>query len=189
MKQVTVLMVIIISGLNAYCQEDTVFIKHAKDWTSDTLVYVTDTVLFSSGMVRHILTGTTVLPETHNQVLCKGYGLYLKKVTKSDCQGSEDWLYKSEEKINSIEITDSTITVDINIKDNCCYDFLCEIVVDENKTLNLIYQGYGSYCACDCDCCFGLTYHIKKVLTDHYPQVTAVMLEGKQETLTEIKKD
>ncbi len=98
---------------------DTVFIRQDHNY-DDTLIYVTDTVIFESGMTKSILMGTTILPSTHNQMMARGYGLYFSKVTKSDCQrnSNEKW---NPDKINSITTTDSTLTVDINIIDNCCY--------------------------------------------------------------------
>lgn len=71
--------------------QDTVFIKSNKDQTGNKIRYGTDTVIFETEMRRHILTGTTVLPSTHNQFSAQWeYGLLLNKVKKSDCQGSAE---------------------------------------------------------------------------------------------------
>ena len=48
---------------------------------------------------------------------------------------------------------DTEMLIDINISENCCYSFLCDIAIINNSTINLIFYGYGTYC--DCDCCFG----------------------------------
>jgi len=177
-------MTLCISSNSRAQSPDTVFIKQDKNF-DDTLIYTIDTIIFRSGMTKHILIGTTVLPWTHNQQMAKGYGLYLDKVTKSDCQGDayENW---TPDKINSIANTDSTLIVDINITDNCCYDFLCDISVDSTATLNLIYYGYGTYC--DCDCCFGLVFHFSKINNPDYADIKSVMINGKRKTLKQISK-
>jgi hypothetical protein len=118
-------------------------------------------------------------------MMARGYGLYLNKVTKSNCQGNanEKW---SPDKINSVINTDSTLTVDINITDNCCYEFLCDNSVDSTGTLNLIYYGYGTYCACDC--CFGLTFHFVKIKSPDYSDIKAIMINDNRKTIKPIKK-
>lgn len=167
--------------------KDTVFIKYVRDWTADSLIYTTDTVIFESGMTRNILTGSTILPETHNQRSARAYGLYFNKVTASSCQKDTIEYYSHQDKINYITSTDSTLQVDINIFDNCCYSFLCDISVDSSATLNLIYYGYGnSYCACEC--CFGLTMHFTKMKGAEYKAIKAVMINGNRKTVKQIKK-
>ena len=166
--------------------QDTVFIKYNKDQTGNTLKYGTDTVIFLSDMRRHILTGTAILNATHNSMGAMEYGIDFKKVTKSDCQ-QDVTIYggKIQDKINSIITTDSTLVIDINIYDNCCYDFLCDISVDSSSTLNLVYYGYGTYCSCDC--CFGLTYHLTITKGENIPEIKAVSINGNRNTIKQIK--
>jgi|GEM_PF-290416 len=160
---------------------DTVFLKYNAAETDEALNYRTDTLLFESPMWRHVLTGTTILPWTHNQLISKGYGLDFRKVDRSDCQhdaqGGKEGM---DDHINSVTQTDSTLVIDFNLTDNCCYDFLCDISVDEAGTLNLIYTGYGTYCACDC--CFGLTYYIDLLNYEDSVEVKAVMINGDVKT-------
>jgi hypothetical protein len=136
-------------------------------------------------MRKQILIGTTILPSTHNQMRARGYGLYLYKVTKSNCQGDayENW---NSDKINAVINTDSTLIIDINITDNCCYEFLCDISVDSTGILNLIYYGYGTYCSCEC--CFGLTFHLEKEKSPDYSGIKAVMINENRKTIKRIKK-
>lgn len=161
---------------------DTVFVRQDHNF-DDILIYATDTIVFESGMRKQLLIGTTVLPGTHKQMSARGSGLYLKRVTKSNCHGNanEKWY---PDKINSIINTDSTLTIDINISDNCCYEFLCDISVDSTATLNLIYLGYGTYCACNC--CFGLTFHFEKEKSPDYSEIRAVMINDNRRTLKRI---
>lgn len=183
MKRILYLITFLTISLNILAQQDTIFIKHSKDWTPETLIYETDTVIFSSEMMRHILTGTTILPQTHNQMNAKGYGLYFENVTKTECQSHGEEVYSSSDKINYIISTDSSLIVDINIYDNCCYDFLCDISIDSAGELNLIYYGYGSYCACDC--CFGMCFHFEKLEVEE--KIKTVIINGDKKTLKEIE--
>lgn len=148
-------------------------------------MYATDTVIFNSEMVRNYLIGTTIIPWTQNQMYAKGWGLNFKKVSKSDCQNSGEEIYRMEDKIVSISETDSSFIIDLNIVDNCCYDFLCDISVDSSGTLNLIYSGYGSHCGCEC--CFGITYHIEKMFKSDLGEIKGIMLNGDAKTRKEIK--
>ena len=179
-----ILNIILFSTIGLAQSPDTAFIRQDHNF-DDTLIYSTDTVIFESGMRKQILIGTTVLPGTHNQMSARGNGLYLKKVTKSDCRGdaNEKWV---PDKINSIVNSDTTLTVDINIMDNCCYEFLCDISVDSTATLNLINYGYGTYCSCEC--CFGLTFHFLKIKSPDYTEIKAIMINGNSKTIKPINK-
>jgi hypothetical protein len=181
---ILILYIILFSAVGFSQSPDTVFIRQDHNF-DDTLIYSMDTVIFESGMRKQILIGTTVLPGTHNQMAARGSGLYLKNVTKSNCQGdaNEKWV---PDKINSIINSDTTLTVDINITDNCCYEFMCDISVDNTGTLNLINYGYGTYCSCEC--CFGLTFHLRKEKSPDYTEINAIMINGNRKTLKPIKK-
>ncbi|UTW61304.1 hypothetical protein KFE98_14955 [bacterium SCSIO 12741] len=186
MKPLILLLLLLGLGDVAFAQEDTVFIRQNRDWTADTLVYETDTLIFPSGMARHILSGTTVLPSTHGQIHAKGYGLYLKEVSRSACKSHGEEVYWSKDKINSVQRTDTSITVDLTIYDNCCYDFLCDIEIDEERGgLILAYQGYGSHCACDC--CFGLTFHIGDWNIPDLKEIKGVMIKGEEKSFRKLE--
>jgi hypothetical protein len=165
---------------------DTVFIRHDRDWTGDKLWYTTDTVIFDSGMRRYILASTCIIPGTHHQEIAKNAGLWFKRIDKSDCQHDVTAEGGGQDHINSITKTDSTLTVDMNIFDNCCYSFLCDITVEDDSIINLLYSGYGAYCACDC--CFGLTYSIQTVRSPEFDKLTAVIINGDRKTRKSLKK-
>jgi len=185
LSTITILLAIFLCWTVALTQSpDTVFIRLDHNF-DDTLIYATDTIVFESGMRKQILIGTTILPGTHNQMDANGSGLYFQKVTKSDCHG-DSYEKRSPDKINTIINTDSTLTVDINITDNCCYEFLCDISVDSSRTLNLIYYGYGTYCSCNC--CFGLTFHLTKEKSPEYSDIKAVMINSNRKTIKPTKK-
>ena len=174
MKIIILQITLLIISASIFAQQDTVFIKQSMDWTADTLQYKTDTVLFESGLARNFLIGTTVLSGTHNQIAAQGYGLYLNKVSKTDCQNHGEEVYHSKDRINTVELTDTTLTVDITVFDNCCYDFLCDATMDEMGNLSLIYHGYGNYCFCDC--CFGLVFHFIREMNSEALPVKSVQL-------------
>jgi len=173
-------------GIDLTKYQDTVFIKHNKDWTSDKIHYVTDTVIFQTGMRRNILTGTTILPVASNTWASSEYGLFFYKVTKTDCQKDiNEYDGSIKNHINSVLMTDSSLIVDFNIYDNCCYDFLCNISVDSTGVLDLIYTGYGTYCSCDC--CFGLTYYFRVKKGKDILVIKSVMLNGNRDSMKPIK--
>lgn len=184
MKHIICFLILTISTVGLFAQQDTVFIKKSKDSTSDTLIYETDTIIFNSSLTRNILFGTTVLPWTHNQLNAMNFGLHFEKVTKSDCQSHGEEVYSAKDKINYIEITDTTLIIDVNIYDNCCYDFLCDISVDSTGTLSLIYHGYGTFCACYC--CFGLTFHFSRTKSPENEEIKAVVLGEDKRTFKKL---
>lgn len=182
MNHVLIILIAICISTSAYSQQDTVLIKYKKSWKDN--LFVTDTVFFPSSMYRHMLFGTTILPATNNQMYARSYGLYFDQVAKSECLQSGEEVYRSKDKINSIASTDSTLVVDLSVYDNCCYDFLCDVAIDSMGTVNIIYYGYGTNCACEC--CFGLTYRFSLAKDLSYPALKAVMLNGRRETMKKI---
>ncbi len=160
---------------------DSVFVRSNRADSHDTINYVTDTILFPSQMFRHMLIGTTVLPYTQNQMAAHGFGIMGLQVTKSDCQMDRTYLGGGLDKINSIQRTDSTILVDINITDNCCYDFLCDVSVDSAGIMHLLYTGYGTHCACEC--CFGLVYQFELYHKEDTQIIRGVMINEDRKTL------
>lgn len=181
MKRLIVVMIVSFLGAGLYGQQDTVFITSNSDWTGDTLNYKTDTVIFPSAVIRNMLIGTTVLATTYGQQVAKGSGIWFTKVTKSECRNGGEELAWEADRIASIVNTDTSLVVTISIVENCCYDFLCDISVDSTETLNLIFQGYGAYCACNCG--FLLTYEFIKTQSP----VQAVMIGGDRKTIKPIK--
>jgi len=164
-------------------QNDTVFIKRNPPGDIGEDSYITDTVIFNSNINDVILYQSTVLPSTHGSIHTYGqYGLLLENVSKSDCMNHGEEVYNSTDKINSISETDSTLVIDINIYDNCCYEFLCDVDVDESGTMNLIYHGYSSS-YCGCMCCFGLVYHFRKEDLD---QVKAIQINSEPKSLKKL---
>jgi hypothetical protein len=113
------------------------------------------------------------------------YGLRLVGFTKSNCQKeSKNDGKQIIDNINSIVITDTSLTIDFNFYSHCCYEFLCDISVDSTKTLNLIYTAYGT--PCKCFCCFGLTYHLQVKKKKNTPEIKAVMINGDRNTIKPI---
>jgi hypothetical protein len=177
---------ILISTITLAQSPDTVFIRQDHNY-DDILIYTTDTIVFESGMTKQMLYGTTILPGTSNQRVAMANGYCFQKVTKSNCQQDMTVFGGGiQDKINSIISTDSTLTIDINVYNNCCYEFLCDISIDITKTLNLIYYGHGTYC--DCDCCFGLTFYIFKDRSFDFSYVKAVTINGDRKTIKQINK-
>jgi len=112
------------------------------------------------------LKGTTVLTSSEkNMESGILHGLWLKKLTSSECQVPTENPRPTE--ITSIkQTTDSTLIITANITANCSYDFLGEVEIKSGNTINLIYHGYGGYAECNCD--FTLTYNIEIVRDGDY---------------------
>lgn len=129
------------------------------------------------------LLGTTILTASEKNMTARWVnGISLKRIIKSECQGSNEKI--NPDKINHFEIkNDSIVSIDITINANCCYDFLAEIEVTKDNVLNLIYHGYGSYCSCNC--CFGLTYELLLWKDDKeyvFETIKSVMINNNRDT-------
>jgi hypothetical protein len=144
-------------------------------------VYQIDTFFTNAPTKNHILVGTMKLPGTGNQISGYEYGIWFSGVTSSSCHiDNHEDLFKPNQILH-IDINDSSLNVETKIIANCCHDFLCDIKVDSNGILNLMYQGYGEYCACNC--CFGLTYHFDIQDYEDYNSIQGIMINGDDRTL------
>lgn len=185
MKLLLFLFLLITNITSAQSNNDTVFMRYNKDWSADSIVYISDTIIFESGIRRNMLIGTTLLPMTYNQMETIEYGLIFNKLEKSDCQSHEaEEGGENLEHVNSILITDTTLKVDINITGNCCHDFLCDYTIDENGILKLFDTGYGTYCSCSC--CFGLTYYFNLEKEKDSPPIKGIMIGNNEKTFKKI---
>ena len=188
MKYILSIIFVFISLL-AYSKQDTVFIRYNISDYVDSVSYKTDTILFRGELSRQILIGTTVLP-SGRQLNARHYGLYLQNVTLEPCGNDGRGYFDEETKITSIIETKDKLDISIKITDNCCYSFLCEVDVIDEKTINLITLGYGNFCACYC--CFGLTFHFEKIEfgenTDvEYAKLESIIINGQENTRQKIR--
>ena len=168
---------------------DTVFVRYDTSGFNHNLKYKIDTIIFQNFMSRFILIGTTIIPYSENRFSLSPFGLELTKVTKSDCKEDVTEEEEMSNQINSIISTDSTLIIDINIYENCCFEFLCDAKVDKAGVLDLTYICYGP--TCFCDCCFGLTFHLK--IWDWEPKnfqkIKSVLINGDSNTEKIIKNE
>jgi len=115
----------------------------------------------------HQLVGTTVLTASKKNMEAGAvHGLWLDDFKSSQCLQPQSETPPPTEITSVKHPNDSTLIITANINANCSYDFLGEIEIVSDNTLNLIYHGYGGYASCNC--CFGLTYKIKIVRNDDY---------------------
>jgi hypothetical protein len=180
MTKISPLIVFILLTISLFGQQDTVFITKPGDNSSDTMVYKTDTILVDYGCSNHVLIGTSIIPNTQNQLSAWKYGLFFSNIKKSECLDSGEEGYQNSDIIHSVVKTDTSLVIDVNVYDNCCYDFLCDISVDKSGTLHLIYDGYGTLCACNC--CFGLTYYISKENSSGFSSIKSVMIHNNRKS-------
>ena len=133
---------------------DTMYIKY-HDPFSDSLYYQEDTILSTSGL-DVFLAGTDILPSTGNQLGARRFNIFLDDLTSSDCVNENE---NFDNKIVSVLKKGDKIIVTARVQSNCCYQFLGDIGVANDSTLNLIYIDYGeSHCACSC--IYDLTYYL-----------------------------
>lgn len=179
MKPILLLLTILFVG-NTFAQQDTIFVRYP-DNSSDELTYLTDTVLQEYGISHPYMVGTCIIPGTSGQSLALNNGVYFKNVSKAPCNSNGDEAYTSKTRINSYELKDNSLIVDMTFIDNCCYEFLCDVDMDENGILHLRYTGYGALCACMC--CFGVVYHfdLDRELEDF--NLKGIMYEDQAESL------
>lgn len=120
-----------------------------------------DTLIINSPMDGTILFGTTLLPNTSNQIYLYGMGLFLQSVTGLECMNGMGEPKSFSDFVEHLDLTDSSLLINIQIDANCCHSFLGDATVVDDTLLQLIYYGYGGgYCACNC--CFGLTYYFHR---------------------------
>lgn len=169
-------------SLAAYGQSDTVFLRYDNDKFDEKLTYKTDTVIFDTPNARQIIYGTTALPMTVNQQLAKNFGLYLDHVTITQCK--QEFVKRPDEINKVISVTEGkdSLIIEIKIWGNCCHSFLCDMQVVDDKTINLITQGYGAF-YCDCTCCYGLTFHIGTMRGIEYKMLETIMINNDRQTL------
>ncbi|SFU52362.1 hypothetical protein SAMN05216480_10611 [Pustulibacterium marinum] len=183
MKTYVVLVCILLSMFSVSAQ-DTLFIRKDVNWDPDIIEYQTDTLIFNAPEERrNLLIGNTILEGSENYGWRQNLHLNLKKVDYSACSNNIEM--DLENRINSIQVTDTTLVVDINIVANCCSNLLYDAAVDDNGTLQLIIHEYSGYCTCAC--CFGLVFNFKldKELFDP-KTIKKVIIEDIENTLTDI---
>lgn len=82
--------------LNSFSQ-DTIFVRHPKEWISGSTDYTTDTTLLENFSDRLVMAGTTIIPNSHNQLNVWGtYQLKLEKVSGSDCKSQGEEAYTAD---------------------------------------------------------------------------------------------
>lgn len=181
MKYLTILFLFLVFKI--YCQNDTVFIRKNIKPFSEKIEYKTDTIVFTTPNARNILISDAILTQTKNQQIAKGYGLFFEKFEVKECEKSEK--LKSD-KIISVKKEKDQWIIKIIAYSNCCQDFLADIKVEKNETLNLIYYNYGMYCSCSCP--FEVTYTIRIMSFDSLKNIKSVIINGNYSTKKELEK-
>jgi hypothetical protein len=160
MRNIILFVLLFSSITTVWAQSDTVFIRHNQSEYDQPIEYTVDTVIFGGSNMRTLLYKTTLLPETRNQQYAKNYGLFIDSVAIAPCENSAsrerpDYI----NKVNSIVSTKDSFFIQIKFWGNCCHQFLCDIEIADDSTLNIITIGYGMYCSCDC--CYGLNLYFE----------------------------
>lgn len=186
----------------ASAQLDTLIVKRNIAHGNDDPQYKTEIFVDDGNMANPpFLVGTTILPNTLNQLGLKNFNLVLSDVRFQPCNSEPpvfEWdpddttasdtnkiEYEISDfyRIESVSLSDSGLSVDIKIWENCCHFFLCDARVVEDSVLSLFYYSYGKY-ICDCDCCFGLTYVFSFMggQEEEFKKIKYVMIEDMDKT-------
>ena len=182
MKQLTLFLLLL--SFNAFGQKDTVFIrKNIKPYPyTKNIEYKTDTIIFETPYARNILIGNAILTQTKNQQIAEGYGLYFEKIDVSECGGSE---IPKPNKIIEQKKENGKWIIKIKVYSNCCQDFLTDIKVENDETLNLKFYNYGMYCSCDCP--FEVTYTIRLMDIDDLKKINSIVINDDYSTLIKVE--
>ena len=177
----------------ALAQQDTVFLRYNIGEYREPLNYKTDTVLYTSSNYRHIITGTSILPETYSQLDMRNRGYNFNRILVSGCADGSGYMDTGPpERVTSVTITDTSLAVEITIHSVCGSSFLVDGYINEkDSVLHLTYNTYGSWASCDC--CYGLTYCFTRdnfwggVKLDSAIKLKGVMIRDNFSTFKEIK--
>lgn len=162
-------------------QNDSIFIRKNIEPYSDKPVYKTDTIIFKNPNSRNILIGNTILPQTSSQQGTKSYGLFFEEFNVKDCLDN-----KSEPKPNKIiQITKkkNEWIIKALVYTNCCQDFLADVSVYNDNTVNIMFTNYGMYCFCSCP--FEITYKFRVEPFDDLSKIKFVSINGEATTKLE----
>jgi len=195
--------IFVLYGLAASAQYDTLILKRNLANDGSKPRYQIDTYADDGKMTYPpFLVGTTVLPGTSNQQGLKNFNLLLDSVRLTPCineppiveDNSEDTSFAEKHssifsisdhfRIQSITLTKTNLSIDINIWENCCHHFLCDATLLNDSVLSLVYYPYGhSYCSCDC--CFGLTYFFNFMggQEAEFEKIKWVIIDNRRETI------
>jgi hypothetical protein len=170
-------ILILLISINCFGQNDSVFIRKNVAPFSEKAIYKTDTIIFSTPNARNILIGNAILTQTLNQQEAKSFGLFFEDFKVDDCIKSG---IPEPDKILKIEKTKDYWIIKIKAYTNCCQDFLSDINVSNDNTLNLIFYNYGMYCSCSCP--FELTYKIRIMELEDIKKIKYVTINNKSKT-------
>ena len=171
-------IILLLLSINCFGQNDTVYIKKNIKPFEEKAVYKTDTIVFETPNARNILIGNAILTQTSNQQGAKGFGLFFEDFKVKDCRNSE---IPKPNKIIGIKKNKEEWIINALVYSNCCQDFLADISVENDNTLNLIFHNYGMYCSCSCP--FELTYKIRIMEFEDLKKIKFLTINGETKSV------
>lgn len=130
--------------VNVFSQEiDTVFVTQ----NMGRGISKTDTLIKQNSFPANFLFESAILPNTPNQMSCRGYGLYLDSANNY-CVSDRYELVK--DKVKAFSKTNDRLILEYQVVENCCQSMLYDMEIIGDSTLNLLYYSYGTHCACNC---------------------------------------
>lgn len=154
-------LLMLVSFLSISQESSDTVIVLSQDRGSDSNLYQSDTTVFSSTVPAYLV-GSAKFPSSHNQLSARHFDVCFQEFTVSDCgDDNVEYIHPAlNNRIQSVEETDSTYTVVLSTIANCCFHFLGDIGKQNDTIVNLIFHSYGAgHCACEC------RFKLKYVLT------------------------
>ena len=161
-----------------FAQNDSIFIRKNIEPYSDKPVYKTDTIVFDNPNSRNILIGNTILPQTSNQQITKSYGLFFEEFYVKECSDSQE--EPKPNKIIEINKKKEEWIIKAIVYTNCCQDFLADVEVNDDNTLNLKFINYGMYCSCSCP--FEIKYKFRVKEFKDLNKIKYITINGETKT-------
>ena len=147
--KILVITIVNLISFEAFTQPpDTVFLKYNAG-SYDTLIYEIDTLFKKVPFGPNYIFESDWITNSSNQLGVLGYGIHASSI-EAECKKNKRRIELRENKLVNWVKTDSSLIFEYEVVENCCYSFLCDMEILNEKTLNLIYHGYGSICGCTC---------------------------------------
>ncbi|MCG8329708.1 MAG: hypothetical protein MI974_18580 [Chitinophagales bacterium] len=81
----------------------------------------------------------------------RNQGIDLIQISSSGCSNMpEAGVSRFIDRIKQIETYEDSVEISVALREECCVNFIAEIQVKDNDTLNLIYKKTGIPCKCIC---------------------------------------
>lgn len=137
---------------------------------------------------RYLIGSTVLVGSNRNMESCIMHGYCLDQIIKHPCL---DVMTETpgETKIKNIEQRNDTLIIALQYYENCALDFLGEIELLDNNTLNIVLHEYGSFASCMCTFDIDCFIIIAKEDIPEPVQIRYVTINDQKSTKIELYKN